>query len=210
MKYEIGGKIVFIDTRGQSLMEVVVAMGVVLFVLISIVVLVLINSFGQKGSENKVIASNLAREGIETFRNLRDTAKLQKKTLTQLDSDYSLSVHYYYLDFTTTGNVWDVKQSNASWSNTQLYLVPSYPLYVPTAAGNSYTAFQRRLTIDPICSDVTRCSTGAAGICEDGEFDDCGGAGISYIGYRVASAVQWLENNQTVSISLTDFLYDWR
>ena len=196
-------------------MEVVVALGVVLFVLISIVALVLINSFGQKGSENRTIALNLAREGIEVFRNMRDTAKLQKSGI----PNFSSESHYYYLVFSASTNSWTINTSDVSWTNTRLYLIPynplgvppTFPIYVPTVASNVYTNFQRRITVDSICSDVTKCSIGTAGVCEASETDNCVVANVSnYVGYRIKSEVQWLENNQTVNLELVDFLYDWR
>src|SRR3989344_369603 len=158
MKYKIRDTAIFIDTRGQSLMEVVVALGGVLFVLISIVVLVLINSFGQKASENRVLATNLAREGVEVFRNLRDTAKLQKKTLTQLDASYDATKHYYYLSLNSTTNVWDLLKSasdiGATWNaDTRLYLNSN----IYNNSGATYTNFQRRLMIEPICAVSTEC-----------------------------------------------------
>src|SRR3989338_5251199 len=115
MKYKIRNTA--IDTRGQSLMEVVVALGVVLFVLISIVVLVLINSFGQKASENRVIATNLAREGIEVFRNLRDTAKLQKTDVSL--PGFSGTNHFFYPVIDTSNSQWTLQNVPNSFSESE-------------------------------------------------------------------------------------------
>lgn len=199
---------VFSDKGGQSLMEVVVALGVVLFVLISIVALVLINSFGQKGSENRTIALNLAREGIEVFRNMRDTARLQK--ISVVLTGFTAINHYFYPKLTVgSTNSWSLVTipSNFNEAETRLRLKDNLYQHV-LASTEKYTPFQRQLIIDPICAINTECIDGVDDVAtlQPTDITAC----TNIIGYRVKSQLKWLENNQTVNLELVDFLYDWR
>lgn len=71
MKNKLFLKIV--NKKGQGILEVVFSISVVTIGLISIVSLVLFNINVQNYNHNILIASNLAREGIEIVRNVRDS-----------------------------------------------------------------------------------------------------------------------------------------
>lgn len=192
---------------GQSLLEVIVAIGVVLSVLISISGLVAINVFGQKSSENRVLASQLAREGIEAIRNFRDTTLLKKWTLEEETGEYSEPAHYYYItNFNgDNNNRWKLNQGASGWGSEYDLGLSVNNLYEP--GGATYTGFKRRMLIDSLCQSSSNCALGDPGICDSND-----GASVcaSRIGYRVTSQVQWLENNQAQNLQLVDFLYDWR
>lgn len=191
-----------LNNSGQTLLEVIVALGVVLSVLITIAGLVMINLFGQKASESRIIAGNLAREGIEAMRQIRDTVKLQKTTLDDFtENEYIAVAHYYVPLINTTNNSWNLRADNI---NTQLYLKNNTYQY---DASGTLSPFKRQLVIDPICQDTANCSAGTTGVCE---ISDGIGVCVATIGYRIKSEVQWTENNQAVNFSLTDFLYDWQ
>ena len=179
-----------------------------LSVLITIAGLVMINVFGQKASESRIIAGNLAREGIEAMRNIRDTVKLQKTTLeTFTASEYLPIFHYYIPFFDNTNNSWTLQSKcNTFCADTQLYLKDSvYQYSQPTG---TLTQFKRHLIIDPICQDTSNCASGDTGVCE---LADGVGVCAATIGYRVTSEVQWTENNQVVpTFKLVDFLYEWQ
>jgi hypothetical protein len=59
--------------KGQGILEVVVAISVIIMGLVSIISLVIFNINTQGYSHNMLIASNLAREGVEVIRNIRDS-----------------------------------------------------------------------------------------------------------------------------------------
>lgn len=191
---------------GQSLLEVIVAIGVVLSVLISISGLVAINVFGQKSSENRVLASQLAREGIEAIRNFRDTTLLKKWTLAEETGEYSESAHYYYItNFNSdNNNRWKLNQGVSGWGSQYDLGLSASNFYEP--GGAAYNGLKRRILIDSLCQSSSDCALGDPGICDSLDAGVC----TSRIGYRVTSEVQWLENNQTQSLKLVDFLYDWR
>lgn len=66
-------KIFNLDNRGQGLIEVFIAIYLFLVALLSIMNLVSYNIQVQNFNHNMLIASNLAREGVEIVRNIRDT-----------------------------------------------------------------------------------------------------------------------------------------
>ena len=63
----------FKNNLGQSLLETVFAIGILLIVVAAIMALTTANLIGQRESETQIIANNLAREGIEVVRNIRDS-----------------------------------------------------------------------------------------------------------------------------------------
>lgn len=189
------------------------ALGVVLFVLISIVALVLINISGQKGSESRVLANNLAREGIEAVRNLRDTARLQKTDVSL--PGFSSTNHFFYPVINTSNSKWTLQNVPNFFSETETRLRLKDNVYQHNLSNTyTYTIFQRQLTMDPICVDTSACVDGIDDPVVSLECSSCPDANSDSLpdisGYRVTSEVRWLENNQTVSIKLLDFLYDWR
>ena len=70
-------KIFFSLSSGQSLIELVVAISVILIGVVSTLVLSLTTIRGGKASEMQVVATNLAREGIEVVRQKRDSNWLE-------------------------------------------------------------------------------------------------------------------------------------
>jgi type II secretory pathway pseudopilin PulG len=63
----------FKKNRGESLTEVLVAIGILSIVLVASLVLVNRGTSTNVSVKNKIIAINIAREGIEAIRNIRDT-----------------------------------------------------------------------------------------------------------------------------------------
>lgn len=63
----------FSKKRGQGILEVVIAISVIVVGLVSIMSLVIFNVGVQSYNHDMLIASNLAREGIEIVRNTRDS-----------------------------------------------------------------------------------------------------------------------------------------
>lgn len=199
---------------GQSLIEVIVAIGIILSVLISIAVLVVINIFGQKSSENMIIASNLAREGIEAVRNIRDTSRRQNIT-----PAFNGAGHFWRSSLNTTNNTWSLLVAsgctNPLPADTAINLVPIGGGYVynDSASGGVATIFKRLITIDDVCVVTTDCGDG---VCENGVGGVCGNSegtctvATGRSGYRVKAEIEWLENNKMLTFELVDFLYDWR
>jgi type II secretory pathway pseudopilin PulG len=91
--------------RGETLVEVLVAIGILGVVLITSFVLVNRGIGTNVTVKNKIIAINIAREGIEGIRNIRDTNWLKysgdrrNKWLWDKTNDDTISDGYYIIDF---------------------------------------------------------------------------------------------------------------
>ncbi len=178
---------------GQSLIEGIAAIGIIVFALVGIIALTLYNLVGQRVSEESFIASNLAREGIEVVRNLRDNVWVGAPAAISTGNHLALPI------FNSGSNSWSLSYNsglNLDNINTRVYLKNN--LYVHDASGLS-TKFNRLLTIDFVCeSGAVRIS----GSCPGGD---------PLAGYRVRSEVKWKDKSARFHLySLTDYLYDWK
>lgn len=73
--------------KGQGLLETIVAIGVIVTGLVSVMTLVISNLTGAREAALRYQAVNLAREGIEMVRNARDTGWLTEKAWADIVND---------------------------------------------------------------------------------------------------------------------------
>lgn len=190
---------------GQSLVEMIVAIAIILTGLIGALALAISNLSGSTEAGTRVIATNLAREGIDVVRNIRDT-----NWLSNLDWDNGL--HSGADDYTAIAvfnpatGAWQLKfePSAIGDAEAKLYLdLEDSDLYLQdtSSPGGIETSYARLLTLDPICLTAAKVEiiTGSA----------CGG-GEQKIGVRVKSEVDWTESGRSHSVVLEDKLYNWR
>lgn len=71
--------------KGQGLLETIVAIGVIMTGLISVMTLVISNLTNAREAAMRYQAVNLAREGIERIRNVRDTNWLESENVWNSD-----------------------------------------------------------------------------------------------------------------------------
>lgn len=182
-------------------MELIIAFGVVFTALISIVSLTIINVSGQRTSENELIASNLAREGIEIVRSLRDGSRLGGSSfMSDFVSDQS--DHTLVASFRPDKNAWSLNFSVNSINDAPLYLHDTYNVFTHDSSGGQITPFKRLIILDYICSAAHQCLNG---ICEKGE-----GTCTHVVGQRITSDVQWAEKGKIRIYKLQDYLYEWK
>lgn len=193
------------------MLEVLVASGVIILALGSIITLTWFNIIGQKVSEEEVITSNLAREGIEAVRNFRDTDWLGGSAVINWTGQ-----HTAIAGFNATNNSWSL---DYSWlytlvhPGTKLYLKNN--LYVHDAVGSVKTKFNRLITIEYVCLNPNDCPVAApAGICGpwEGTCSDSDSDGQpDIIAFRVSSKVRRTDDVDSFhDYELTDYLYEWR
>jgi Tfp pilus assembly protein PilV len=130
-----------LPTRGQALVESVVALSVLTVGLLGIITL-----FSQSLALNRVVSENyaaayLAAEGIEVVKNIMDTNRIRGRAW-----DYGLSNGTYEVAYNST----------ALMSNQNRFLMyePTTNLY--SYSGSQMTAFKRAVTIEKINSDELR------------------------------------------------------
>lgn len=190
--------------RGQSLIELLVAMVVIIIGLTAAAGVVFSNIRVQEISSDRLVASNLSREGIEYVKEIRDSNWLSGSPFnTGMNSgtDYTAVPIWTMGTFTgldfgptliTDDNYTLIKlSSNASTTNELYAQGPAYP--------GTATMFRRLLLLQPICSDGTIMTEGTA----------CGGA-LTVMGIRITSTVTWTRHGMTRSSQVIDEIYDWK
>jgi hypothetical protein len=210
------------NQKGQGLLELIIAIGVITTGLFSVWTLTLSNFSGEQESSYRVVGSNLAREGIEVVKNIRDSNWLKIENNEQcglalcawdnglkdlvVDSgsiqtaivNNYIDVDYPQLDFTS---------DSISDAGARLFIDIASGLYTNNSAGGS-SPFSRLITMQEICCpDVDHDSK-----CDSVTFSQCG-ADLTdklNIAIDVESQVRWSVNGKQREIIVEDVLYNWK
>jgi len=135
------------NNAGFTLLEIIVAMGVIISVLTSALVLITLTVNSTKTSKSKIIAISLSQEGLEIVRNIRDNNWLigKRTPLTWRDGlgDDSGPIDYR-AQYNSSGLL--------AFSTTPLRLDNGFYQY---DSGNN-TLFYRKITIEHIGNNQIR------------------------------------------------------
>jgi len=179
---------------GQSLMEMVVSIGILMMSVAAILALTTSNVVGQKESEFQIIANNLAREGIEVIRNKRDS-----NWLAGLNWDAGL----YDAVLDLGGVVIPVFDIDAgSWQLTFAQNDVNYRVFITNDGAynqdgvGTQTIYRRYLKLQYICQGGTE------------YFGDSNCS--EKIGLKIDSIIKWKEKGMTRQARLQDLLYAWK
>ena len=123
---------------GFTLVETIVATGVIVVALVSSLALINSSLVSASNFSDRLIASNLEAEGIEVVRNIRDNNWLQNLSWNNGLSDGDYNVAYNSLSLTT-------------FSDTPLKLNSSNGIYDYSVSGDQ-TIFKRRISISNLSS----------------------------------------------------------
>ena len=187
-------------------MELLIAFAVISIGLVAAVTLIYSNLALVDRDSDEVVAINLAREGAELVKSMRDANWLAGNAF---DSGFSQGTDYVgtpvwdgvlptpYIDFAgaddfSNPNAAIVRSSNPSAMDFLANVNPTAGV-----AGTS-TNFFRVLTLHPICSDQSILLNGAS----------C--APLVTAGIRVESRVQWMRKGSQKDTVIYEDLYDWR
>ena len=193
------------DKKGLGLIEAIIALAVILTGVISGLTLTAYNLNASASSEARLIAANLAREGLEVVRQLRDSNWLAGNPWYQdivEEGEYRFTV-----EFDPESNLWATVAQAESLADCDLcflYLDETNGVYSHNAAG-ALTRYQRLLVKREICWDPTVASEA---LLEEGE--ECVDYGAPLVGWQVESQVAWTDSSGSNAITLTDKIYDWR
>ncbi len=198
--------------RGNTLIELLVAMMVIFVGLFTAATLVYGNLALVQRDTDQVTAMNLAREGIELAKQLRDSNWLGGKNfddgMFNLNdvTDYTGTPHWFGNDmpsFQFTAN------SLGDGDTIVLALTdPGTPEFYanqtlqPPIIGTP-TPFQRLVTFHPICGDETHVLDSGLN-CSSIQVD------TPKIGVRVESHVSWVRKGKQNDTMIFTDLYDWR
>lgn len=199
------------DQKGQGFMEVIVAIGIMIIGIVSILILTSYNLTAADYGEKRLIASNLAREGIEVIRNIRDSNWVAGN-----DWDVGLPVDPATDDYrqivkfsdTVNGSAYvleGVEEAIDTCEVCKLYVTNT--LFSHTDTG-TYSSFKRQVEFRDICDiDIGNPSNALTFLDID---ESCVGVGTR-VGYELKSIVQWqASNGDAKRVELIDRIFDWR
>jgi len=133
---------------GFTLMEIIVAMGVIISVLTSALVLITLTVNSTKSSRLRIIAISLSQEGLEIVRNIRDSNWLAGRR-TPLNWWDGLGDNSGPMDYRAQYNISNL----LSYSITPLRINNGFYQY---GAGGENTPFYRKITIEHIGNNQIR------------------------------------------------------
>ena len=193
-------------TKGQGLLETVVAIGVITTGLISVITLVISNLTAQREAALRYRAVNFAREGLEIARNIRDSNWLAGESPWEGLGSPEEAI----LEFDDSTDEWSFGSaiSADAIDNTRLCLAPS-GLYVQREFGcpESYdeTPFYRTIELQTLACD--RVFSRDDELCTSVERS---GVDPDAVALTVVARVRWSDAGRSREVELTENLYDWR
>jgi Tfp pilus assembly protein PilV len=192
--------------RGQSIMELLIAFAVISIGLVAAVTLIYSNLALVDRDSDEVVAINLAREGAELMKSMRDANWLAGNAF---NAGFSQGTDYVgtpvwdgvlatpYVDFSEADNFTNPNAVVVRSSNPSAIDFMANTDSITGITGTS-TGFLRLLTLHPICADQSVLLNGAS----------C--APLTVSGIRVESRVQWVRKGTQKETVIYEDLYDWR
>ncbi|MEK7649261.1 MAG: prepilin-type N-terminal cleavage/methylation domain-containing protein [Patescibacteria group bacterium] len=187
--------------RGQTLLELLTALFVLSLVLVGALALTNSNFRLEGIGSSRLVATNLAREGVELARSIRDSNWLSSRAFDDGLSDtnhcavLSAQANQPFVDHFTF-----LECKDGFDASFQLYQSADGRYSADAAFGNLSQIF-RNIRLDPICldaSNVQSIKTDTA--CDPG----------TKIGLQVKGEVGWYYAGQKMTVVLTEQIYDWQ
>ncbi|MFC1613367.1 hypothetical protein ACFL23_03480 [Patescibacteria group bacterium] len=199
------------NTYGQGLIEAIAGIFVIVIGLIGVLSIAHSSISSHYEAKTRIIAANLAREGVEVVHNIRDSNWIAGRNWD--NGLYSINDYHGVPVFAYNGdNSWqiDFNPDNFSDVDTEIYEFQSgvyKGLFLqkdPSSVNAVKTLYKRFITLKVICYDSS------SGI-EDAPLAKahCLG-GNEKIGVRIISEIRWTEHNRSHSLIVEDSVYDWR
>ena len=198
----------FSRRSGQSIVEAIIATSIVATAVASALTLTAASLNAQKDNEGWMIGTNLAREGVEVVRNIRDS-----NWLAGLEWDSGLEGEGY--DYTAIAMFdpdsgdWQLEFAPDTLGSygTEVWRYIAGPIGVYTqnlGQPNDTIAspFHRLLTLDAVCKDQKHNSFA--------ESDEHCPPGKPKVGIRISSKVAWSSGGRDRDIEVVETIYDWR
>jgi hypothetical protein len=200
---------------GQGLLEGIIAIGALLTGLVAVVTLTASNVASSEGTEARMLATNLAREGLEAVRSVRDA-----NWLSGLAGD-SGQANAWDAGFVSGSDITAIAVLDANTLQWTINFTPNnltdatatlrrnrdrglyrQSVESPIPSNEDATIYRRLLTIYPICRNFP-------GNQERMDQTTCSG-GFQKVGVKIVSTVQWFDGSRNRSISAEGWLYNWR
>lgn len=191
------------NQKGQGLIEMLIAIGIILTAVVGGLSLMVASFSAERESSNRIIAANLAREGVEIARNLRDSSWIKSQSfdswLVNPSNDYSAVPIY-----DPVANSWQFNHlpDLMTDSDSEVYIDASG--FLNNSDIGEKTIFRRLVNMNPICWDPLNMAESVAA-----EGTLCM-APTAKIGIMVSSNVSWTDKKGTHTLTAEDRLYNWR
>lgn len=209
------------DQRGQTFVELLTALFVLSVALVGALSLATSNAQSQQIGANRLIASNLAREAVETARALRDTNWLLGMASGEWDTglaDAAGTNHCAILTparFVSPDGViaspFRFVECKKGVGGEDIAIDPLYRvtrgedgafLQPGETVGGTPSNLYRKIRFDPICLLAEEET-----IARDG---DCGTGGSVQIGIAVTAEVGWEQGGKKLNVKMAEELTNWR
>jgi type II secretory pathway pseudopilin PulG len=201
------------NQNGQTLLELLIALLILVSVIAVTVTLIVTSINAGRESTNKLIATNLAREGVEIVRNIRDSNWIDPSVSPVPNWDDGL------VGGTTATLYVSISQPIRLYfdaDQAQMYLYnDSYQQ--GSGVSGVVAQFFRTIKLNPICrynsGDTSDSSDGDEQIASTNTSDnDCSGFGANYseVGLKVISEVSWPSASSNKKVMIEDRLYNWQ
>lgn len=191
--------------RGQTFIELLIAMAVITTGLFAAVTMVFSNMQLSDRDSDEIVAMNLAREGIEEAKALRDSNWLAGDAFDNgLVSGNDYTAIPRWNGAVSPGLSFDFAADTFTDAATQVRRSTSFAtpgFYTQVDPGATLTPWRRLLTFHPICET-------ASGLTYPNDGQDCGSD--PKIGIRVEVAIQWQRKGKTFNRTIYEDLFDWR
>ncbi|MEK7188922.1 MAG: hypothetical protein AAB671_00230 [Patescibacteria group bacterium] len=200
--------------QGQGLLETVVALGIIVSGLVGALSLTISNQSASEDASERLAATNLAREGADVVRSVRDTNWLSCEIVASVLSCnawdqglssgtdttavplFNVAANSWSIDFTPDAITHNYARVWRRSSGTAANIGTQFQSSEATPADATLTPFARLLDISSICADKTVAAS-------------CSG-GNPKIGMRVQSTVSWSSRGRDFSLTVEERLFNWR
>ena len=194
------------NQKGQSLLELLVALSILVVALTATIVLIVTSINAGREARNKLVATSLAREGIEIVRNIRDSNWIDTTDPSWDDGLIGDNTATPVIDGTNPVTL------NFSDNNFTVIKLDNNAYLQGSTAPDTDTQFYRLLYLNPICQD----SSNSEVIVDQNDDFTCGQSGTpvefypNKVGLRVISEVHWPAADSNKKVIIEDRLYDWQ
>jgi len=212
------------NQKGQTLIEVIIAVFIMIVGVVSLVSVAITYNVMSRQSSHEIVAMNLARENIEAIRNQRDSNMLAIEAGSPIITswDYNL-FSTITTDYTV---VWTLNTTTGAFASTyipndftfnQTKIFQKNNIYFQNAIGTApigatTSVFRRLAYIYPICRDkiFPYAETVCTSLVDCPVTGTCDLANEDKVGMDVRVQVQWYENTAVKNYYLQETMYDWK
>lgn len=205
------------NNKAQGLIETIISIGIIITGLASAMSLIVQNKIATEEAEERLIATNLAREGVEIVRNIRDTnwlsCEISEGVLNCNNWDQGLSSgndviavpvfnpldNSWVIDFAPDSISHDYARIWRKNAGTSEFIDTQFNSNESTPADSALTNFRRILELYSICFDGL--NKVVASVCA---------INTEKIGIRVQSKVLWSSRGKESTIVIEERLFNWR